>query len=254
MKVFSWSDILNILNSGAEEPFFKKGSGISVGSFDGLHSGHRVLLKRLVNKCALDEYVPGVVTFSRPLPSVKHAFDYSGDISTLNQRLKLFEELGIQFVIIVDFDDSFASMLGSDFLNVLVNVCNMQLLGEGIDFRCGYKGATDVQAIKYWAEKNNIETFFVDSVYYKEGSALEERISSSYIRKMIQKGFFTTVAELLERPYELDFSILNNAGQFTQVLPADGVYRVKSENNEDIRLEIKDGKLLSVPACNLVKF
>ena len=82
----------------------------------------------------------------------------------------------------------------------------MELIAEGIDFHCGYKGATDAQAIRYWAEKNNVETVFVDPVYFKEGTDEEERISSSYIRTMIQKGFFTTANELLERPYELDIA------------------------------------------------
>ena len=245
MQIFNWTEILEALENGSEIPFFKEGAGLSVGSFDGLHKGHRKLLSSLVQGCRENGLIPGVVSFSRPLPSIKHSGDYMGDLSTLSQRLELFESLGIKFAIIVDFDDSFASMMGRDFLNILLNVCNMSLLAEGIDFRCGYKGATDTQAIRYWANENDVECIFVDAVYYREGTEEEERISSSYIRSMIQKGFFTTAQELLERPYTLDIASIR-AGEGTQILPPDGIYRMKTEDDEDFRLEIKDRALCGI--------
>ena len=254
--IFSYSHQQVILIKN--DAFFEGGTGLSVGSFDGLHKGHRILLKSLVDGCKKKSLKSGVVSFLRPLPSIKHSGDYKGDVSTLNQRLQLFEELGIDFVILVDFDDSFSSMMGADFLGILHNACNMELLAEGIDFRCGYKGATDTQAIKYWGQKNKVECIFVDPVFYREGTDEEERISSSYIRQMIQKGFFATVEELLERPFEIDLSVLNkgeSAGQkIVQVLPPDGIYHTKSCDGEPVRLEIKNGKIVDVPNCNSIRF
>ena len=255
MKLYTWNDILSILNGDTAADFLDGAkTGISTGCFDGLHKGHRKLLSELTKACRTKGLKAGVVTFSRPLPGIKHSGDYKGDITTLNQRLSLFEELGIEFAIIVDFDDSFASMMGADYLNILLNVCNMELLAEGIDFRCGFKGATDAQAIRYWAEKNNVETIFVDPVYFREGTDEEERISSSYIRTMLSRGFFTTAAELLERPYELDIASLKRDPKSTQLLPPDGLYRTENEKGELVRLEIKDGKITDLPECNLVRF
>ena len=249
MKLYTWNDILAILNGDSSEEFLDgKGSALSVGSFDGLHKGHRKLLGELVNAARQKNLVSGVVTFSRPLPSIKHSDDYKGDLTTLKQRLSLFESLGIDFAIVVDFDDSFASMMGADFLNILLNVCNMELLAEGIDFRCGFKGATDTQAIRYWAEKNGVETIFVDPVYYREGTDEEERISSSYIRKMIERGFFTSAEELLERPYEIDISDIREKGTSVQILPPDGIYRTEDDKGNLFRLEIADGKIKTLPA------
>ena len=242
------NDILAILNGDNTEDFLAGAkTAVSVGSFDGLHKGHRKLLSELVAAACQKNLKSGVVTFTRPLPSIKHSDDYKGDLSTLRQRLSLFESLGIDFAIVVDFDDSFASMLGADFLNLLLNVCNMELLAEGIDFRCGFKGATDAQAIRYWAEKNECETLFVDPVYYHEGTDEEERISSSYIRKMIERGFFTTAEELLERPYELDITDIKEKGSTVQILPPDGIYRTENENKELFRLEIIEGKIKNLP-------
>ena len=252
MKIYTWNDILAILNGDSNENFPK--TGISTGCFDGLHKGHRKLLSALIDACRAKGLSAGVVTFARPLPGIKHSNDYKGDLTTLNQRLNLFEQLGIDFAIIVDFDDSFASMMGADYLNILLNVCNMELLAEGIDFRCGFKGATDAQAIRYWAEKNNVETVFVDPVYFKEGTDEEERISSSYIRTMLSRGFFTTACELLERPYEIDIAALRRDPQSAQLLPPDGLYRTENEKGELVRLEIKEHKIVDLPDCNLVRF
>ena len=252
MKLYTWNDILSILNGDSEGNFPK--TGISVGSFDGLHKGHRKLLSALISACSQKGLAAGVLTFVRPLPSIKHSQDYKGDLSTLNQRLSLFEKLGIDFVITVDFDDSFASMMGADFLNILLNVCNMELLAEGIDFRCGYKGATDAQAIKYWAGQNNVETIFVDPVYFNEDTPEEERISSSFIRQMISRGFFTTANKLLEREYALDIEEIKRTSIVSQILPPDGIYPVKTENGDTFRLEIKNGNIKNLPDCKSLLF
>lgn len=257
MKLFTWNDILSILNGDTADEFLGGAkTGISVGSFDGLHKGHKLLIEKLKTASREKGLKSGVVSFSRPLPGIKHSSDYMGDLSTLSQRIALFEKIGLDFVIVVDFDDSFASMMGADFLNILLNVCNMEVLAEGIDFRCGYKGATDAQAIRYWANKNGVETVFMDPVYFREGTEEEERISSSYIRTMIQKGFFTTANELLERPYELDIATLRRAGseKFTQLLPPDGLYRTENEKGELVRLTIKDRKIIELPECESVRF
>jgi len=237
MKIFSWSDIINTNADTDTASFFTQGCGISVGSFDGLHKGHRVLVNTLVEQCRKNSLVPGIVTFSRPLPSIKHSSDYQGDVSTLDQRLKLFEELGVAFAIVVDFDQNFAARSGTQFFELLIEKCNMKLIAEGVDFRCGYKGATDTQALKYFCQQNDIQAFFVSPVYYREGTDEEERISSSYIRIMIQKGFFSTVEELLERKYSYDTE------SALQIIPPDGVYHCCNEKNEDVRVEIKNRKI-----------
>ena len=216
MQIFSWNDILTSLNTGKENPFFSEGCGICVGSFDGLHKGHQFLLKKMIDSCKKNELKAGAVTFTRPLPAIKHPEDYKGDICTLNQRISRLEKIGLDFIILVDFDETFASMLGSDFFTILVNVCNLKLIAEGCDFRCGYKGAMDVQALKYFCEKNEINSIFINPVYYDSENAkiytpddaiyseiisnpseTIQRVSSSHIRELLQKNFRTTADLLL---------------------------------------------------------
>lgn len=247
MKIFTWNEIKDDIERDYSKSFFKQGSGISIGSFDGLHKGHRVLLNTLVDYCRKNKLLSGVVSFSRPLPSVKHKEDYQGDISTLDQRLKLFESLGIDFAIIVDFDDDFASIKGIEFLQMLVNGCNMKYLAEGIDFRCGHLGSTDASSIKLFAENNNVKYDFVDPVFYNNGTE-EDRISSSYIRSMVLKRFFSTAEELLERPYSIQIPV-NTEGQVfsreitSQAIPPEGAYRCMLDG-EEIRVEITENDII----------
>ena len=216
MQIFSWNDIQTSLNTGKENPFFSDGCGMCVGSFDGLHKGHQFLLKKMIKACKNDGLKAGAVTFTRPLPAIKHPDDYKGDICTLDQRIFRLEKTGLDFIILVDFDETFASMLGSDFFTILINVCNLKLVAEGCDFRCGYKGAMDVQALNYFCEKNKIKAIFIDPVYYDSENAkiytpdddtyneiiskpseTIQRVSSSHIRELLQKQFHTTADFLL---------------------------------------------------------
>ncbi len=75
MNVFTWDEILTVLNTGKSLPFFDGGCGISIGSFDGCHKGHRKLLSLLTEKCNEKKsedknFKSGVTSFSRPLPSL----------------------------------------------------------------------------------------------------------------------------------------------------------------------------------------
>ena len=250
MDVYDWQSI----DAFSGTSCFLNGTGLSVGSFDGLHLGHRVLIKNLVVACAEHKLIPGVITFIRPLPAIKHSDDYTGDISTLSQRLRFFEQLGIKFAVTVEFNQEFSSLKGADFLSILHKKMNMKLIAEGIDFRCGYKGATDTQAIKYWAQQNNVEYRFVDPVFYTEADGFEERVSTSYIREMINKGFFTRASELLDRPYEIDIEEIRKNGKTNQVLPPDGFYQTISEKGETVRLKIQDRRVVELPDCCSVLF
>ncbi len=106
MIVYKW----NNLDDFSQSLFFSKGTAISIGSFDGLHLGHRFLLNKLVEESNNQGLSSGVITFTRPLPALKHSDDYAGDISTLEERLKLIEELGLDFAIVVDFTPDFAAI------------------------------------------------------------------------------------------------------------------------------------------------
>lgn len=198
MQIFSWNDILTSLNTGNSILFFEQSSGISVGSFDGLHKGHKVLINTLVNECKKNNLLSGIVTFTRSLTNVKKNIDSVNDILTLEERLKLLEKLNVDFVIVIDFTEKVAEMSGNQFFDILVSVCKMKFLCEGVDFKCGYKGAFDRTAIEQYCTDKNIILKLIELVNY-EVNGKQERISSSVIRSLIAHGNKDLASELLDR-------------------------------------------------------
>lgn len=248
MKIFRWQDISSIKDS----VFFDRGTGLSTGSFDGVHLGHRSLINTLVEGCKKRDFAPGIISFTRPLPSMKKAGTYPGDISTLSQRLSIFEELGIEFVILVDFDEAFARNSGYDYLKILKDNCNMKYLVEGFDFRCGYKGATDVSAIKSYSNDLGFDSDFVDAVIFSDENGVNQRISSSFVRNLIMENRFEVVKELLKRNFVLDLTgiekkytggqVCYNRDEIIQVLPAIGEYICRIEEQK-IHVSITEDKV-----------
>ncbi|MBO7485066.1 MAG: FAD synthetase family protein [Spirochaetaceae bacterium] len=238
--------------------FAGKETAVTIGSFDGMHKGHRVLIDTLTRICAEKNYQSVVFTFTRPLPAIKHAGDYAGDICSLSQRLALFEQLHIDTLILVDFDEKFATVSGTDFLLQLAERINMRCLVEGFDFHCGYKGKTTRTEIERWAKGSQVETHFLEPVYYTAADGKRERVSSSFIRRMILNGNFSAAAELLGHPYELDIEEIRRVSAaglpVTQLLPPDGVYCAFSETDSTIMLEVKNGTIADLPDCRRVRF
>lgn len=261
MRVLNWDFILSLFKDGGRMPC-ENGAGLCVGSFDGFHKGHRKLIQSLKDFCTQNCCKSVVLSFTRPLPSIKNSSDYEGDVSTLNQRLDFFESEGVDFLILVDFDKKFASLSGSDFFDIIKAVFNLKFIAEGVDFHCGYRGSTDCNAIKDWAQKNNVKTSFLPPVIFSGENQKEQRISSSIIRNLIKNGDVKTASLMLQKPYELDFSKIDRESiidgtikksDFLQVIPQNGVFPVKilfsSGQILDSEISVSEGFIF----CNAFK-
>ncbi|MCL2175253.1 MAG: FAD synthetase family protein [Treponema sp.] len=183
MQIINWQDFLqNGLPLGEENECF---CAMTVGVFDGVHRGHQALIKRVVSHNA--EFVPVVVTFreNHKIVSREQAAESRElcDIQSFQQRLDLFERLGIQIVIVVEFNDEFRKMKGAEFLKILSEHAKVGFFAAGSDFRCGYQLDTDAEAIKNYFASQNIKAEIVPQVM--EGTS---PVSSSRIRAAIASG------------------------------------------------------------------
>lgn len=245
IKIFTWQDLLN-----GEFPleWLKKGSALTVGSFDGMHKGHKALIDAVLEQKNL---LHGIITFRNSVKSVNENFE--GNLDSFYQKIEFCKENGLDFVVIIDFSDDFSRIEGSDFVKSLIELCNMKFIAEGTDFKCGYKGAFSVNELKKSALENNFTFKLIDDVLF-EG----EKISSSRIRKSILTGDFLAVQKMLLRPFAYDAFALkfqesslqnlsnqnnkmtwfsaqidsknenlkDNKNQFLQILPSEGTYNV----------------------------
>lgn len=233
-KIFSWEDIIG--NSFPLE-WKHKGSAISVGSFDGIHLGHRALIDSVV--CRKD-YARGIVTFRKSYRALDDS--YPGDVISFGQKMKILRNCGLDFIIVIDFSEDFSKMDGRDFMTVLTSKCGVKFLSEGKDFKCGFRGSMDMRALSIAGSEMGFALNTVTDVILGG-----EKISSSGIRSAVLQGDFSGARIKLGRAFAFDctaqeftkissgrYRLESSAGQ---ILPKDGLYnvsaRLKSGKGED---------------------
>lgn len=231
IKVYSWEQI----SSGKFSVDFKgSGTAITIGSFDGTHIGHDSIFDSILAK---KELAPGIITFRHSTRAAKAGSSFTGEVSTLSQRMEFFIRKGFRFVVVIDFSDDFTRISGYDFLSVLKDTCNVKYIAEGEDFRCGYKGSTDIPALRQFCEASGIELNVLSFVDY-----LGKKVSSSRIRQDVLDKEFQAIRIMLRKPYSIDCAGFewereNIGGELwlsapqkgTQVFPPDGEYQVRVE-------------------------
>jgi riboflavin kinase / FMN adenylyltransferase len=193
MKVIEWRQFLKdgFSHNG-------KATSMTVGIFDGVHLGHQALLKRIVSHDSGKMPVGGtpvgkipvVITFKQ-----NHKIE-SGNILTFNQRQDIFNSMGVQITVVIDFTEEFKKMPGIEFLKILLERGNVGFFVVGSGFRCGYKQDTDAQMIQEFFTSHNVPVEIVPKVM--EGDL---PVSSSLIRSAISKGDIELAQKMLGRTY-----------------------------------------------------
>ncbi len=193
MTVVDWDDLV----SRAFVP--DRPTAMTVGVFDGVHRGHRLLLERVAAR--RDEAIPTAVTFRANPKAVLRPRAYEGDILSLDQKVEALAAAGAELVVLIDFSGNFGKLAGKDFIGLLKDRGKLRYLAVGSDFRCGHRLDTDAAALKRMNEEDGIATDILDSLI----SGVSP-ISSSRIRTAISAGDLVEAAALLGRNVELDLA------------------------------------------------
>jgi riboflavin kinase/FMN adenylyltransferase len=178
-----------------------KKSSMTVGIFDGVHLGHQSLLKCIMSHNT--DFIPVVVTFKENHKAgVRGQGTGNRDIQSFHERLSMFEHIGIQITIVVDFTDEFKHIPGIEFLKLLLNQGSIGFFAVGSDFRCGYKLDTDAEVIQNFFSSNNIPVEIVPELCYpSKGMESGLPISSSRIREAIAAGNIELAQAMLGAGY-----------------------------------------------------
>ncbi len=210
----------------------KEPVSFTTGVFDGLHRGHHELINCLVSR---EGTTPVLATFvSNPFKLLRPQ-KYLGDISTIDQKIKLLEQAGVATLILIDFSLNFSKLSGRDFLGYVRKHLDMSHLVLGKDHKLGNNGDTSSLRAKELLEPKGVVVDIVEPLF-EEGSP----VSSTRIRKSILAGDFCDVEKLLGRKYVLDItnSEIQNRDltaylrreDIKQVLPPEGEYAVILES------------------------
>ena len=175
------------------------GSVVCIGAFDGLHSGHRALVRHAVARARALGVECVVVTFE-PLPREFFSKDHPPPRLTLARaKVEGLLELGADRVGLLRFDAKLSAMSAEDFVRtLLVGRLAAREVWIGPEFRFGHRRSGDVALLQAMGSELG---FSADAIAPVEVHG--ERVSSTRIREALKGGDFTTTTRLLGRPYAI---------------------------------------------------
>lgn len=212
----------------------------TIGNFDGLHLGHKSILKSIKDD-AINRNSKTIVFFTEP-----HASEYFAKknnnieispprLSPWREKVKLLDEEGIDFGFFLKFNDALRSMSPESFIEEILGSLDLVSLKVGDDFRFGADRAGDFQFLKNWGDINKVSISNTPTFLHEE-----KRVSSTWIRESLLKSNFSLASKLLGRPYTFSGKVVEgqqlgrtigvptaNLWIPKQKLPISGVYAVK---------------------------
>jgi len=202
---------------------------VALGVFDGLHLGHRNILKAAVKKAAQIKGTSLVVTFF-PHPQGKES------LYSLEHRLRLIAELGVDVCVVINFTRSFAKITAQDFIvEILIKKICVNFVYVGKNFRFGYKASGDYRLLEASAKKYKFGLKLFKVVKYAGFS-----VSSTAIRKLIKDSKIKIAQKLLGRRVSVLGTVIKgsrlgrklgfptaNLMAHHEIIPSDGIYAVE---------------------------
>jgi riboflavin kinase/FMN adenylyltransferase len=175
------------------------GSVVAVGAFDGLHLGHQALLSQVHERAAKLGLTPIVVSFE-PLPRAYFSPEPVARLSSVREKLRGFDEAGMEQVLLLRFNRALTSMSAEDFVQqVLVQRLNAREVWVGADFRFGHKRSGDVPMLERVGPELGFTARTMPSVLL-DGA----RVSATRVRMLLAAGEFSGAAPLLGRPFVME--------------------------------------------------
>jgi riboflavin kinase/FMN adenylyltransferase len=213
---------------------------LALGVFDGVHKGHQAVIDQAVRSARASGGLSFVVTFSpHPIQVILANPAPLCLLATLDEKAAWMYSHGVDGLLVIHFDQDFASMAAEDFVRKLCEA-DVASISVGEDWRFGNKRLGDVGLLRAMADEMGFELVAVAPVIWDA-----ERISSTRIRQAIHDGNFDAVKAMLGRAYVLSGKVVEGRKlgrtlgfptanlHFTDIqLPKDGVWLVEVNGHQ----------------------
>jgi riboflavin kinase/FMN adenylyltransferase len=216
---------------------------LTLGTFDGVHFGHKKILERVLQNTEIDKYESLVLTF---FPHPRMVLEQKSNIKLLNtisEKIELLEKIGIQNLVIHPFDESFSRLTAAEFVSsVLVDQFHIHKIIIGHDHRFGKNRTANIDDLISFGAQYGFE---VEQISVQEINDMS--VSSTKIRKALSEGNMTLANKYLGYEYFLTGTVFKGQQlgrtigfptanlkikEDYKLIPKNGVYIVKSIINQ----------------------
>lgn len=186
----------------------KHSTTITIGTFDGVHIGHRKILERLINSAKIGKHKATVLTF---FPHPRMVLQKDSDIrllNTLEEKVQILEQLGLDYLIVHPFTKAFSRLSATEFVkDILVGQLHVKKIIIGYDHRFGRNRNADIKDLIAFGE---LYDFDVEEIPAQEVDAVS--VSSTKIRKALEMGDIATANAYLGYDYMLTGNVIKGKG------------------------------------------
>ena len=209
---------------------------LTLGTFDGIHQGHRTIISKLISESKKYDLKSIILTFF-PHPRNIVSSKKIKSINTIDEKIQIFSELDLDELIIQNFNKSFSEMGAEEFIKLLVNNLNLKKIIVGYNHRFGKNRLADIHvlrdySIKYDFEVVEIKAFEVEKI----------KISSTKIRSAINDGDIDICNNYLGYNFNINGIVVKgksigksigfptaniNIAEEYKIIPKNGVYLVR---------------------------
>ncbi len=206
---------------------------VALGNFDGVHLGHRAIIKKISDRAKRIGGISAVFTFKEHPQRILHRKEDPAILTSLSHKLYLLEQYGLDLCFLIDFTIEFSKKKPEEFVKqIFVNALGAQEICMGFNARFGHDRSGNSEFMKELSRKYGF--VFLEAPPLK----IEKKvISSSLIRSLIRKGDLGKTKKFLGRPYSFFGTIVKGSGRgsglgfptanldpHSEVLPPEGVY------------------------------
>lgn len=214
---------------------FTEGSVVTIGVFDGMHIGHQLIIGKVASRAKELNLKSVVITFDPHPLKVLHPKSGVPSLISLDHRIRLIGELGVDILVILKFTKSIANLAPEQFVkNIMIDKIGIKEIYVGDNFYFG-KGATaGIEVMRNLAGDFNFKINIIKPIKI-DGDI----VSSSLIRKLIIKGDIVRALKFLARPVSILGTVVSgsrlarrlgyptaNINPHHEVIPPSGVYAV----------------------------